>query len=558
VSLNRTYVCAAILFPSLPTLAAAQRPTRGVRFAIAVPAALRPEPLTGRVFVVLSRDPDPEPRLQAGSWRSSVPFFGVDVHQLPAGSPAIIDGHTLGFPVKSLRDLAAGDYYVQALVSVYTQFRRADGHTIWAHNDQWEGQHFNTSPGNLVSEVRHIRLDPRSGTTIRLTLARALPPISLPPDTKWVKHVKIQSKLLTAFWGQPMYLGATVLLPRGYDDEPDRRYPAVYEQGHFTLRPPFGFTTDSSAETAAERAARLARTAREPGFEFFQAWRADGFPRVVAVTFQHPTPYYDDSYAVNSANNGPYGDALLTELIPYLEEHVRLIREPRARLLTGGSTGGWEALALQLYHPDFFGGVWSLYPDPVDLRRYQLGNVYDDTSAFVIGRTEWITSEIPTERESSGQPVVSVRQESQLEAVLGSRGRSGEQFDAWEAAWGPVGADGCPEELWDDVTGTMHHDVAQYMKAHDYDLRDYLERSWPTIGPALVGKIHVYVGDMDNFYLNLAVYHLEDFLEHRTAPYYGGEVVYGRPMKPHGWQPMTNADLIRLMAKHMEQRGARW
>jgi hypothetical protein len=141
-----------------------------------------------------------------------------------------------------------------------------------------------------------------------------------------------------------------------------------------------------------------------------------------------------------------------------------------------------------------------------------------------------------------------VRQESQLEAVLGSHGRSGEQFDAWEAVWGPVGADGYPADLWDGLTGTMHHDVAQWMKAHDYDLRDYLERNWPRIGPPLVGKIHVYVGDMDSYYLNLAVYRLEDFLEQRTTPYYAGSFIYGRPMKPHGWQPMTNAALVRLMA----------
>jgi len=223
VSLDRTSLCAAVLLAILPATTAAQRPTRGVRFAITVPAALRREPLTGRVFVVLSRDAEPEPRLQAGSWRSSVPFFGVDVQERLAGVPTIVDGRALGFPVNSLDELAAGDYYAQALVSVYTQFRRADGHTIWAHNDQWEGQHFNTSPGNLASDVRRIHVDPRSGTTIRMTLTHALPPISLPPDTKWVKHVKIQSKLLTAFWGQPMYLGATVLLPHGYDDERDRR-----------------------------------------------------------------------------------------------------------------------------------------------------------------------------------------------------------------------------------------------------------------------------------------------------------------------------------------------
>lgn len=536
----------------------AQRRAGGVRFEVTCPASLRGDPLTGRVFVIVGREADPEPRLQAGSWNSSVPFFGADVDQLPPGTPAVIDERTLGFPVTRIADLAAGDYAVQAVLSVYTRFARADGHTVWVHNDQWEGQQFNTSPGNLVSEVRRVHLDPKERVTIRLALARALPPVPLPPDTKWVKHIKIRSQLLTAFWGQPMYLGATVLVPEGYADAPARRYPVVYEQGHFTLRAPFGFSTDSVAETAAQRAARLARTAREPGFEFYRAWSSDDFPRMIAVTFQHPTPYYDDSYVVNSANNGPYGDAIMTELIPYLEEQFRIVRAPWARLLTGGSTGGWEALALQVYHPDFFGGVWSFYPDPVDFRHYQLGNIYADTSAFVVARNEWIGSEIPSERESSGQPVVSVRQESRLEAVLGSRGRSGEQFDAWEAAWGPVGEDGYPKELWDDLTGTMHHDVAQYMRVHDYDLRDYLERNWEKIGPALVGKMRIYVGDMDSYYLNLAVYDLEDFLEHRTDPRYAGEVVYGRPMKPHGWQPMTNAALIRMMAAHLTGHGGHW
>ena len=518
------------------------------RFEITIPSSLKTEPLTGRVFVILTRDSTPEPRLQAGSYDSSVPFFGRDAVQLAPGTAAVIDGGTLGFPVRSLRDLAAGDYYVQAAISVYSRFPRADGHVLWLHDDQWEGQHWNTSPGNLVSAVRKVHLNPAAGYTIRLSVARALPPIVSPPDTKWVKHVKIQSALLTQFWGRPIYLGATVLLPRGYAEETSRTYPTIYIQDHFNLDPPFAFSTDSEPETAEHRAERLEVTAQEPGYEFGRAWMGDSFPRLVAVTFQHPTPYFDDSYAVNSPNCGPYGDALLTELIPYLETHFRLIREPRARLLTGGSTGGWEALALQVHHPDFFGGVWSFYPDPVDFRSYQLGNVYEDTSAFVVARNEWITSEIPTERDRTGMPVVSVRQESQLEAVLGSHGRSGEQFDAWEAVWGPVGGDGYPADLWDGLTGTMHHDVAQWMKAHDSDLRDYLERNWSRIGSPLVGKIHLYVGDMDSYYLNLAVYRLEDFLEHRTTPYYAGSVSYGRPMKPHGWQPMTNAALVRSMA----------
>jgi len=535
------------------TRAVAQGPRVEITVASAVGGAA---PVTGRMYVFVSRDSDVEPRLQVRHESDCTPFFGVDVTALAAGTPGVIDGSTLGYPVARLGDIPAGDYYVQGLLNVYSEFRRADGHTLWLHDDRWEGQQFNRSPGNLVSEVRKVHLDPARADTVRLELTRALPPVELPPDTKWVKHIKIQSAMLTAWWGRPMYLGATVLLPRGYETDTARRYPAVYEQGHFNLRPPFGFSTDSSVETPQQREARLARSAREPGFEFYQAWRSPAFPRLIAVTFQHPTPYFDDSYGVNSANNGPYGDAILRELIPYLEEHFRMIRAPWARVLTGGSTGGWEALALQVYHPDFFGGTWVLYPDPVDFRNYEIPDIYAHTNAFVHPVAGWMSYDVPAEQEVTGQPRISVRQESQFEAVLGSRARSGEQFAIWEATYGPVGPDGYPAELWNLATGTIDHAVAEYFKAHDYDLRDYLERNWATLGPRLKGQLHVYVGDMDTFYLNLAVYRLEEFLK-RARPAAEAEVAYGRPLKPHGWQPWTNAELMRIMARHIERHHPR-
>ena len=519
------------------------------RIEVRVPTSLRSTPVTGRMFVILARDGGREPRLKAGNWDESVPFFGVDVSALRPRTAAVIDGNALGYPVKRLADIPPGDYVVQAVLNVYTEFHRADGHVIWAHDDQWEGQQWNVSPGNLVSEPRRVHLDPRRAGTIRLELARALPPVVMPGDTKWVKHIKIQSALLTKFWGRPMYLGATVLLPKSYDENGGTRYPVIYEQGHFTLRPPFGFDPDGKPESPERRAERERITMREPGYEFAQAWMSDDFPRMIAVTFQHPTPYYDDSYAVNSVNTGPYGDAIMTELIPYLESHFRAIPESHARLLIGGSTGGWEALALQVQHPDFFGGAWVLYPDPVDFRRYQLGNIYADTNAFFYPRTDWISSEIPAERGPDGMPTVSIRDESQLEAVLGTHGRSGEQLEIWEAVFGPIGSDGYPKPLWDKLTGHIDHDVAEYMRAHGYDLRDYLERNWSTLGPKLAGKLHFVVGDMDSFYLNLAVYHMEEFLSSMRNPRAEATFDYGRPMKPHGWQPWTNADWVRMAAK---------
>jgi hypothetical protein len=540
---------------SIPTALAAlaaiaiTRPAsaQGPRFEITIPAALRNTPLTGRVYVFISSKQDEEPRLGDHGESNCVPFYGVDIDQLAPGTAAVIDGTTLGYPVSSLKDIPAGDYYVQALVSVYVDFHRADGHVLWMHDDQWEGQQFNISPGNLVSDVQKVHLDPQAGYTIRLALARALPPVVIPPDTKWVKRIKFQSKLLSAWWGRPIYLGATVLLPRDYDRDTTKRYPTVYEQGHFSLRAPFSFTTEPSTETAAQRAARQRRSMREPGSQFGQSWQAPGFLGMIAVTFQHPTPYFDDSYAVNSVNNGPYGDAIMLELIPYLEQHFRMIRTPEARFLTGGSTGGWEALALQVYHPDFFAGTWVLYPDPIDFRSYELVNIYSDTNAFVYPVADWMQAEVPAEVEVTGQPRITVRQESQFEAVLGSRARSGEQFAIWEATYGPVGKDGYTAELWDLQTGHINREVAEYFKSHGFDLRDYLERNWATLGPKLRGKIHLFVGDYDTFYLNLAVYRMEEFLKRATPPA-DAEFAYGRPMKPHGWQPWTNAQLIRIMA----------
>ena len=219
-------------------------------------------------------------------------------------------------------------------------------------------------------------------------------------------------------------------------------------------------------------------------------------------------------------------------------------------MLTGGSTGGWESAALQVQHPAFFGGTWSLYPDPVDFRDYQMTNVYEDTSAFVPHvntQTTWVVPERFMSRTESGQPLLSMRMLSQLEAVRGTHERSGEQMNAWDAAYGPVDVDGYPKPMWNKLTGHINKDVAQYMREHGYDLTSYLQDNWAKVGPALAGKIHVYVGDMDNYFLNLAVYRMEDYLKTTTSPPAEAVFGYGRPMKPHGWQPFTNAELVRLM-----------
>jgi hypothetical protein len=513
-------------------------------FRITLPAQ-QAEPLTGRLFVMIARANDPEPRLQVGSWRSRTEMIAIDVQGLQPGQSATLDSLTLGYPLKSVRELPPGDYHVQALLNIYTRFQRSDGHTIWAHMDQWEGQQFNKSPGNLYSDTGYFHLDPLTGYEIRLSLTHKIPTPLPPGDTPYVKHIKIQSKLLTQFWGQPIYLGATVLLPEGYDAHPSAHYPVLYEQGHFNLRAPLSFSTEQSPADLPIREGRIS------GPDLYKRWTSAGFPRMIAVTFQHPTVYFDDSYAVNSANNGPYGDAIMNELIPYIEEHFRIIRQPYARVLSGGSTGGWESLALQVLHPDFFGGTWTFYPDPVDFTRYQIVDIYNDNSAFLTPNYDPPVPERPMSRTPEGQVDVTMRQMSQLEDVLGSHGRSGQQLEAWEAVYGPVGVDGYPKPLWDKTTGKIDRTVAAYMRDHGYDLRYYLEQNWATIGPKLVGKLHIYCGDMDNFYLNLAVYKLEDGLNRLSNPAYGGSFEYGRPMKGHGWTPLNQAQLLTVMANHI-------
>lgn len=531
----------------------------GVEVRVSIPADVHAEPVSGRLFLAIAPSDEPEPRIAAyNSARQRdgrVPYFAIDVEQLAAGTETVIDQAAIGFPYPSLDSLPPGDYWVQAIVHLYTRFERADGHTIWAPMDQWEGQRWAFSPGNLYSKPIKVRLDPGSRSRIELELTEKLPPIEVPPDDRWVKRIKIQSEILSEWWGHPIYLGATVLLPREYDARPERRFPVVFQQDHFSFDAPFGFTT-TPPTPGEELFANLAREAggeRESGYEFAQSWMSDDFPQMIAVKLQHPTPFFDDSYGLNSANNGPFGDAIHQELIPYLERTFRMIAAPYARVMTGGSTGGWISLALQIHYPGFYGGTWTLYPDPVDFRRYQLVNIYEDTSAFQVPNAPYGAPERPFQMNTMGQPMGNVRELSRMEQTQGTRGRSAGQIDAWNAAYGPVGTDGYPRRLWDMSTGLIDREVAFFMRDRGYDLTYYLRENWDEIGSELVGKLHVYTGDMDQFYLAPSVYLLEEFLESTTDPYYAGEFGYGRPMKGHGWQPWSNADLMRIMATHIER-----
>jgi len=494
-------------------------PTSGPRIAITFPPAAHAEAVTGRVYVAISRSTDRTPIQQADT--NGAPLFGVNVESLAPGAPVIIDSTTLGYPIRSLRDLPAGDYWAQAFVNVYTKFVRADGHTVWMHMDQWEGQNWKRSPGNIEGTPAKIHFDPASLTPIALVADKVIPPIAPPADTASVKYLKIQSEVLTKWWGHPMFLGAIVQLPDGYADHPAVKYPVVYNHGHFPATIPGGRQPQPPPPSGPQ-------------------------PRAINVWMQHPSPYYDDSYGVNSANNGPFGDAIMQELIPLVESKFRIIREPWARILTGGSTGGWIALAHQVFYPDFYGGVFSLCPDGVDFRYHQIVNVYDDDNAYFVDRG-WMKTERPNNRRPDGNIVSMMKDENWYELVQGDRSRSGGQWDIWEATYGPVDGDGYPQRIWDKSTGKINRDVAAYWKEH-YDLRYMLESRWATLGPKLAHKINVYVGDADSYFLNMGVHLLDEFLKKADNPKWTGEIVF-QPMAPHCWGPPRNELAAKMAAQ---------
>ena len=503
----------------------AQQAPAGLRVEISFAAGARSQPVTGMVYLAISKDNQSTPIQQADP--EGAPLFSAYVQDLKPGNPVIITRENRGHPVASLADIPAGDYWVQPFVNVYTRFPRADGHTVWMHMDQWEGQNWKRSPGNLYGDPVKMRIDPSSAAWIKLVADKVIPPITPPADTDMVKRIKMQSQVLTKWWGQPIFLGATILLPKDYAKHPDVKYPVNYIQGHFSLGAPGGFGR---------------------GGEFDKLWLAEDTPRFLYVTLQHPSPYYDDSYGVNSENNGPYGEAIMQELLQAVETQFRVIRQPWARMLSGGSTGGWIALAHQVFYPTFYGGAFASCPDSVDFNYHQIVNIYKDPNAYFIEH-DWMTVDRPTRRRPDGNIVSMMKDENRYELTVGDKSRSGGQWDIWEATYSPVGKDGYPMRLWDKQTGAIDHAVAERWKK--YDLLEVLKTNWATLGPNVAHKLNAYMGDMDSYYLNDALENLHAFLQKAENPKWTGEIVFQR-RAPHCWGPRA-PELLEKMTKQIDR-----
>jgi len=544
------------------------------RFEISFPKETSAAPLDGHVLLLISNNNEKEPRFQISFMTSeSQQMFGVDVDALAPGAAAVVDASTLGYPAESLNDMPAGDYWVQAVLNIYETFHLGNGRTLKLPPDKGEGQHWQVKPGNLYSKPEKMHLEPKSPQTMHISLTEKIPAVEDEPkvvdqivgwsgandehaiiDNKWVKHIRMQSDLLTKFWGRPTYLGAVVLVPDGWAEHPDAHYPVIVEQDHFHRDLPgvIAFRTTPPSDGLKGGELRAAKS----GYKLYQDWTAGRLPRVIVVSIQHATPYFDDSYAVNSANVGPYGDAITQELIPYIEKQFRGIGQGWARAVYGGSTGGWESLASQVFYPDFYNGAWVFCPDVVDFRAYMTMNLYDDKNAF------WIEGPYgnvprPSVRQPDGLILSTMEQMNRYELVQGTHSRSGEQLDTWQAVFSSVGDDGYPKPVFNKRTGEIDHEVAKYWKQH-YDLSAIMQRDWKTLGPKLAGKLHLYVGEADTFYLDRAVHLLKDFMDTTTDPYYRGSFDFG-VRKPHCYagdiDPAAgiNKHYWPDMIKHMEQ-----
>ena len=483
----------------------------GLRFEVTLDASLPAQP-PGRLLVVMASSDRLEPRRLIGrTGRNAAPTVGVDAPSLVPGDSAVLDVTAAAFPLESLADLPPGEYYVQAVLNTNRDIRSLG------------------APGTLYSEPLQVALDPARNEVVRLTLTRRIPDEELPADEEHLRFVKIRSDLLTEFHGRPIYLRAGIILPLGFDREPGYRYPLRVHIGGYGSR----YTS--------------VRPMMRPGSSFREAWLADNAPRMVLLHLDGAGPY-GDPYQVNSANNGPFGDAVTQELIPYVEREFRGVAEPHARVLDGGSTGGWVSLALQFFYPDFFNGAWASCPDSVDFRAFQLVDVYGGASGYVDEQG----NELPSARNRDGGVRFTMRHEVQMENVLGagdSWTMSGRQWGAWNAAYGPLGQDARPVPLWDPDTGAIDPSATSHWE--HYDLRLVLEQNWDTLAPKLQGKLNVWVGEMDDYYLNTAVHLLDEFLQSR--PPIDARIAYGRD-RGHCWTGISQAEMLREMSERMSGR----
>lgn len=518
-------------------------------FSVVLDGKIVAEPLTGRVFVILAKSRDPEPRLQADSVESP-PLFGVAANELQPETPLTVGGNALGSPVRRLRDLPPGTYFIQAFARRFVRYPRADGHVIWGL-DQWFGQDGFESAGMLYSDIKRVQIAKADGRDIVIRISHITLRKQAAPDTRWLKHIKFRSALLSKFWGRPIYLGVDLLLPKEYFNGEAKKFPIIYElRNHYLRTPPFDFSERDHGETTEERVVRE-QTGGESGHKFYEEWTTGNIRQVIEAQIFEPTPFFDYSASMNSANNGPYEDAVMNELIPYIETTFRVIGTPDGRGVLGKSTGGRDALSLITHHPDFFRSAWIFYPCSFDYSDYYSQDIYNGTNAFEDDSHAGFGPKVEHLffRTLGGGAAMTLRDWALHEAVVGGDSGVGAEFTGSENALNsPIGKDGYPTHRFDLITGEINPSTTNEWRRHD--VAAFLRSNIKIIAPKLQGKLHFFVGDRDEWFRNYQVHDLERFLSASSETNRIATFRYG-PFGGHPWQPMKNSELVNMIASEL-------
>lgn len=474
------------MLATVTLLALAQLPDARLRFEVSLPTGSSPQ--TGRLVVAIGPKGGRPNVLDTDP--PCLPVIGRDADRWAGDSPLSLDTTCDTFPLAPLDTLPPGEYTAQAYLLTNRDINLP------------------TAPGNRSSAVVSFRRDQGA---VKLSLDQIYPD-TRPADTATHKYLHLPSKKLSDFHGRPMVYRVGVVLPRDFETT-DKKYALHVHIG--------GFGTRYTASRGI---------------------RPD--PRFVQIVLDGAGPY-GDPYQVDSANNGPYGAALTEEVIPFIEKTYRCLGTPRSRFTSGGSTGGWVSFALQVFYPDFFNGCWSQCPDSVTFSAFELIDIYRDTNAYLNRHG----AERPSKRTLDGDTVFTVRHESRLELVLGRGGRwelGGRDWASWNATYGPRGQDGLPMPLWNGKTGAIDKNVLAHWQR--YDLLKVIEKDWPTLGPKLSGKVNLWVGDADDYFLNNAVHRLKAMLSRQTNPTFDGRILIDmrRGHASGGW---TNREMLDGMAQ---------
>ena len=459
----------------------------------------------GRLFLFINQNEGEEPRTQ--SWPMGTNYiFAKNINGWKAKdvvSIAAADKSWNGTPQWDLSSIPEGTYYIQVL---------------W---DQDDVESRYNAPGNIYSKPQKVELTKDS--EVKLTVSKVIQKPEL-FNSELVKYFEIKSDTLSKWWGKPMTVKASILLPSQYFKNPNKEYPIRYNVAGYGGR----YTRVNYAE-------------------FSDWWQSEEAPQIINVFLDGEGPF-GDSYQMDSENSGPYGYSLIHEVIPAIEKKYRNTNSAKTRFVDGCSTGGWVSLALQLYYPDVFNGTFSYSPDAVEFENYQLINIYEDENAFV----NEFGYERPVMRSTKGEPMVKLKDFIQFENVQGSTDSyltSGGQFSAHTALYSPKGEDGLPKPLFDPITGVIDHEVAEHWKKYDFKL--YAEKNWKELGPKLQGKIYIWMGDMDHFYLNMATRSFSEFLQNTSTPK-SDAVVEFSPMEGHCTQ-FTYTKVLKQIEKRLTE-----